>query len=91
MEGQGLLRDVCGAGHPEALIEFEKAVRLRNVCFIDAFIPSTGVLQIKPIESARGTSPMTAQQSAGWHGANAWMMGTYFQPHHRDGAFYLAD
>ena len=40
----GLLRDVLGLEHPENYIQFEKAVELQHKSFIDAYIPSTGIV-----------------------------------------------
>ena len=40
----GLLRDVLGVEYSERYIEFEKRVELRHVSFIDAYIPSTGII-----------------------------------------------
>ena len=39
-----LLRNVLGIERPESVIQFEKRVKLKNVGFIDASIPSTHVL-----------------------------------------------
>ncbi|MBQ6774012.1 MAG: class I SAM-dependent DNA methyltransferase [Synergistaceae bacterium] len=40
----GLLRDVLGLEQPENYIEFEKRVELHHMSFIDAYIPSTGII-----------------------------------------------
>ncbi|MBQ7733632.1 MAG: class I SAM-dependent DNA methyltransferase [Synergistaceae bacterium] len=40
----GLLRDVLGIEYPEKYIEFEKRVEIQHMSFIDAYIPSTGVI-----------------------------------------------
>ena len=39
-----LLRDVLGLQQPETFIEFEKKVELSHISFIDAYIPSTGII-----------------------------------------------
>lgn len=39
-----LLHDVYGVEHPENFIRFEQRVKLKNVSFMDATIPFTGVL-----------------------------------------------
>ena len=39
-----LLRDILGLNFPEQFIEFEKRVELSHVSFIDAYIPSTGII-----------------------------------------------
>ena len=39
-----LIRDVFGVINPEIYIEFEKRVLIENVGFIDAYVPSTGVV-----------------------------------------------
>ncbi len=40
----GLLRDVLGIEYPEKYIEFEKRVEIQHMSFIDAYIPSTGII-----------------------------------------------
>ena len=40
----GLIRDVFGIIKPEDYIEFEKEVYIEHVKFIDAYIPSTGIV-----------------------------------------------
>ena len=40
----GLLRDVLSVESPEKFIEFEKRVDIKHVSFIDAYIPSTGLI-----------------------------------------------
>ena len=40
----GLLEKVLGMENPAERIEFEKKVRLKHTCFIDAYIPETKVL-----------------------------------------------
>ena len=40
----GLLRDILGISQPEEYIEFEKRVELTHISFIDAYIPSTGIV-----------------------------------------------
>ena len=39
-----LIRDVLGVQHPEDCIDFEKPVEIEHVKFIDAYIPSTGII-----------------------------------------------
>ncbi|MBQ6774793.1 MAG: class I SAM-dependent DNA methyltransferase [Synergistaceae bacterium] len=39
-----LIRDVLGMNAPENFIEFEKRVSLEHVSYIDAYIPSTGII-----------------------------------------------
>lgn len=40
----GLLRDSLGLDEPERYINFEKPVELSHVSYIDAYIPSTGII-----------------------------------------------
>ncbi len=39
-----LIRDVLGHDYPEQYIQFEKKIKLSHVSYIDAYIPSTGII-----------------------------------------------
>ena len=58
-----LLRDVLNIEKPEEFVRFEKRVALEHVCFIDAYVPSTGII----IEQKSSTVnlDMPAKQSDG--------------------------
>ena len=59
----GLLRDVLGLEKPEEYIEFEKTVELSHKSFIDAYIPSTGIVIEQKSQSVNLDAP--AKQSDG--------------------------
>ncbi len=58
-----LLRDVLGFALPEKYIQFEKRVELSHVSFIDAYIPSTGIIIEQKSRGVNLDSP--AKQSDG--------------------------
>ena len=59
----GLSRDILGISKPEQYIEFEKRVELEHVSFIDAYIPSTGIVIEQKSRGINLDSP--ARQSDG--------------------------
>jgi len=59
----GLLRDVLGLEKPEEYIDFEKTVELSHKSFIDAYIPSTGIVIEQKSQSVNLDAP--AKQSDG--------------------------
>ena len=59
----GLLRDVLSLEKPEEYIEFEKTVELSHKSFIDAYIPSTGIVIEQKSQSVNLDAP--AKQSDG--------------------------
>ena len=59
----GLLRDILDIAQPEKFIEFEKRVEIKHVNFIDAYIPSTGIIIEQKSRDINLDSP--AKQSDG--------------------------
>ena len=39
-----LIRDILGHDYPEQYIQFEKKIKLSHMSYIDAYIPSTGII-----------------------------------------------
>lgn len=59
----GLLRDILDLEKPEEYIDFEKTVELSHKSFIDAYIPSTGIVIEQKSQSVNLDAP--AKQSDG--------------------------